>query len=74
MTTKKTTKPVETEEVEISEEELEKPDPKANKKCRVVGLYDGQTIDRTYEDADVAKQFCDKINISGRNNNKAELV
>ena len=41
--------------------------------CRVVGVYDGVQVDRVYEDADLAKQFCDKINNSGRPNNTAEL-
>lgn len=66
---KKTTKP---EEEKVETPKVEK--PTTAKKLRVVGIYDGQQIDRTYEDADLAKGFCDKINNSGRNNNKAELV
>jgi hypothetical protein len=54
--------------------ELVPEEPKAKKGLRVVGLYDGQQIDRTYEDAELAQQFCDKINNSGRNGNNAKLV
>lgn len=68
---KKTTKAVDEKVEGAGEEKVEA--PKADKKLRVVGVYDGQQIDRVYEDADLAKQFCDKINNSGRNSNHAEL-
>lgn len=65
--------------MEESEEKVEAPQeevktPKAPKGLRVVGLYDGQPVDRTYEDAELAQQFCDKINNSGRNQNNAKVI
>jgi len=69
--------------VELTEKQAEKlgaavelvpEEPKVKKGLRVVGLYDGQTIDRTYENAELAQQFCDKINNSGRNQNNAKVI
>ncbi len=77
-TTKPEEKKVETPEEEVEgaeEEKVEAPKtPKAPKGLRVVGLYDGQTLDIPYVKAEDAKEFCDKVNNSGRNGNNAKVI
>lgn len=72
---KKTMKTVEEKVEDVNDEETAIPkEPKTPKGKRVVGIYDGQQIDRVYEDAELAQQFCDKINNSGRNGNNAKVI